>query len=316
MAGKLFATMVLTIFLLFGILFGLLVAIGFYFSISAIIMIPIMIVIIIIQWAVSPKIVWAMTNLRLLEKNELPWLQETVQELCKKNNMPVPRMAISKMSQPNAFVFGRTPKSATLAVTEGLLDTLTRDEVKAVVGHEIGHIKHKDMIVMTIASAIPIIAYYAAISLMYSSDDRRSNAIIIGIIAYAVYFLSSLLVMALSRMREYYSDDFGGRATKPSHLATALAKITYGLAKEKPKMKNSAVRSFYIADPISSAAEVSQFSEAYADRYISSKEVKEAIEAERKNGAMKFMEIFRTHPLTFKRIEALHKLDAELSAKK
>ncbi|MFH1631320.1 MAG: zinc metalloprotease HtpX [Candidatus Aenigmatarchaeota archaeon] len=313
MSGKLYATMALTIILLFGILFAILVAVGMYFSVSSMFMVPLMIVIIVVQWAASPKLVWAMTGLRLLEKDELNWLRESIAQICKKNNVRVPRIAISKTDQPNAFVFGRTSRSATLAVTQGLLDTLTKDEVKAVVGHEIGHIKHNDMVVMTVASAVPMITYYIGISLMFSGDSRRGDAAIFGIIAFAVYFLSNLLVMSLSRLREYHSDEFGGRVTKPGDLASALAKITYGLAKSRSKNKNNAVRSFYIADPINSAAEISQFSDAYADRYISKEEVRDAMAAERSSGSMKFLEIFRTHPLTVKRIEALHKLDDKIN---
>ena len=316
MSARLIASMALTFILLFGVLFAVLVGVGMYFSISAIIMIPIMVLLVIVQWAIGPRIVRWTTNLRDFEAGEFPWIRQHVEDLCRRYDVPMPKLALARMSGPNAFVFGRTNKSATLAVTQGLLDTLDQNEVKAVIGHEIGHIKHNDMVMMTIVSAIPIVTYYAAISILYSDTDRKDGFLIFAILAYVVYFITTLLVMGFSRLREYYSDDFGARATKPAHLASALAKITYGLAEKGGKNKSNAVRAFFIADPVSSASEVSRFSETYADKYLSKKEVQDAISWEKKSGAMKIMEILRSHPLTFKRIDALQKIEDEMGGSK
>jgi heat shock protein HtpX len=116
-------------------------------------------------------------------------------------------------------------------------------------------------------------------------------------------------VLALSRLREYYADDFGGRNFRPKLLASALAKITYGLSMASDKHENSAVRSFYISDPISAGHEISHFKEEYSDFDLTESELKKAIEWEKKNPWVRFSEIFRTHPLTFKRIKALQNLE-------
>jgi heat shock protein HtpX len=312
---KLWLTMSLTLFLLFGFLFGLLAAIGYYFEISGYIVVFFAVLLVFLQWLIGPKIIWWTTNMRPLEKQEYPWLWKTVESLCKKNKTPVPRMALARSGAPNAFVFGRTPGSATLTVTQGLLNNLSKDEVKAVVAHEVGHIKHKDMIVMTIVAAIPVIAYFVARFLIFAPkrDERKSGgAALIGIVAFIIYFISNLLVLMLSRLREFYADKFGGENTRPGLLASALAKITYGLSISEEKHENSAVRSFFIADPIAAGREVSQFSSEYSDLEISDSEVKKAMEWERKNPFARISEIFRTHPLTYKRIAALKELEKEI----
>lgn len=312
---KLFLAMSLTLFLLFGFLFGLLAAVGYFFNISGYLVVAMAIALVFIQWLVGPKIIWWTTNMRFLDRKEYPWIWESVEELCKKNKVPMPKLALVRSGAPNAFVFGRTPGSAVLAVTQGLLNTLTQEEVKAVLGHEIGHIKHKDMIVMTIVSAIPIIAYFIARFLIFARNEREraGAAILVGFVAFIIYFISNLLVLALSRLREYYADRFGGINTKPKLLASALAKITYGLTTTPERVENSAVRSFYIADPISAVNEVKQLSSEYSDMELDEKELKKAMEWEKKNPLIRFMEIFRSHPLTFKRILALRELEKELS---
>lgn len=316
MAVKLLLTMSLTLILLFGFLFGLLAAIGYFFDLSGYFVVGLACFLIFLQWLIAPKIIWWTTNMRLLGKNEYPWIWECVKELCKKNKVPIPKIALVRSGAPNAFVFGRTPKSAVLAITQGLLNNLNQEEVKAVIAHEIGHIKHKDMIVMTIVSVIPTLAYFVARFLIFAPTERErksSAAILVGLGAFFIYFISNLLVLALSRLREYYADRFSGTNTKPSLLASALAKITYGLSISSED-KNSAVRSFYIADPVSASFEVSKFSSEYSDLNLNEKELEKAMEWERKNLLIRFLEIFRTHPLTFKRILALKELEKELSA--
>ncbi|TAL48245.1 hypothetical protein EPN87_00990 [archaeon] len=313
MPAKLFLTMSVTLLLLFGFLFGMLAAVGYYFQLSGFLIIVFALVIFAIQWYVSPYIIWWTTNMRHIEKNEYPWLWKTVSELSKKYNIPMPKLALARVGGPNAFVFGRTPGSATLTITQGLLNSLTQDEARAVVGHEMGHIKHKDMVVMTIVSVIPILAYYVAQFFVFAPKDRKNGgAIFVGIAAFAVYFVSNLMVLLLSRLREHYADDFGGRAVGPKLLASALAKITYGLGMSHDKQQNSAAHSFYIVNPLTASGEISRFSNEYKDMELTNSELQKAIEWERKNPLVKFMEIFQTHPLTFRRIDYLNKLEKEL----
>lgn len=310
---SLWLSMSLTLLLLFGFLFGLLAAVGFYFELSGYTIVILALLLLVFQWFIGPSVIWWTTNMRLLGKNEYPWLWETVKDVCKKTKTPMPKIALARSGAPNSFVFGRTSRSATLVVTQGLLNILTRDEIKSVVAHEIGHINHKDMVVMTVVAAIPVISYYVARFLIFAPrrDERRSggSSVLVGVAAFIIYFISNLFVLFFSRLREYYADRFGGLNTRPVDLEKALAKITYGLSVSKDKNEDVAARSFYIADPIAAAGEINQFSSEYSDLELNDKELKSAMEWEKKNPFARLSEIFRTHPLTFKRIRALKELE-------
>jgi heat shock protein HtpX len=320
MALKLIFAMFLTITLLFGFLFGILAAIGYYFGVSGYLILLMAVFLVLLQWYISPYIIMWTTNMQEADKEKYRWIYEIVEKICKKTKTPMPRkIFVVNTGAPNAFVFGRTPKSACLAITRGLLNTLDKEEIEAVIGHEMGHIKHKDMIVMTVVAAIPLLAYYAARFLIFApKNEERKNAgaaILVGMIAYVIYFISNLLVLYLSRLREFYADRFSGEHTSPRALARALAKITYGLSTSGDRIENSAVRSFFIADPITATKEVSKFRNEYEDLEIDEKELKKAIEWERQNIFARISEIFSTHPLTFKRIRALKELEEELKSK-
>lgn len=319
MPFSLFAVMGLTMILLFGFLFGVLAAVGYYVGLSGYLIVALAAALVAFQWAIGPKIIWWTTNMQKVSKKDQPWLFITVEEICKKTKTPLPKeIAIVNSGAPNAFVFGRTPSSATFAITRGLLNSLNKDEVKAVIAHEMGHINHKDMVVMTLASAIPTIAYFAARFLVFtpSKDEKKSGAaVLIGIAAFAIYFVTNLLVLALSRYREYFADKFSGKNHNPIKLASALAKITYGLSKSGDKSSTS-VRSLYIADPVTAAAEVSRFSSEYSDLQITDSELKKVMEWEKHNVFARISEFFSTHPLTWKRLKALSELEKELSLKR
>ena len=173
-------------------------------------------------------------------------LKKQLRNVADKAGLPMPKLAIVPNNTPNAFTFGRSQSSATLAVHEGLLRTLKEDEIRGVIAHELGHIKHKDYIVMTVLSALPLIAYIIAeVALISgafsggSSGGGRGNKnnnsgailILIGIISFVIYILTFLIVMRLSRLREHFADSFSAYVTgSPRELESALAKITYGLS--------------------------------------------------------------------------------------
>jgi len=317
MIRGLVASMSLTMVMVFGLLFALLAGLGFYFNLGIYTIVGLAVVFGLFQWAIGPVIVRWSTNMSPLNKDEFPWIEETIYEICIKNRVRIPKITIANTSMPNAFVFGRSNKSATLTLTRGLLNTLSKDEVKGVIAHEIGHIKHNDMVVMTIISVIPTIAYFIAMSTMFGGRSRNQGgaSVLIGIGAFAVYFITNLLILYFSRLREFYADNFAGRQVKPSILANALAKITYGLSLQKREVKSSALRSFYAVDPVASSYEVSKFASYYKDQHISEEEVQKAMDWERKSSFSKFGEIFRTHPLTYKRIEKLYQLEQDFSSK-
>jgi len=283
-----------------------------------------------IQYLIGPAIVKSSTRMRYLEMGENPWLENAVKELADKTGIPAPKLAIVPDKTPNAFVFGRTANDATLAVHEGLLVNLNEDEVRGVIGHELGHIKHKDYIVMTVLSALPLLAYLVArgtweAGLWAPSSRKKEEGSIkvaffaIAVISYIVYIVSLLCVMGLSRLREHYADAYSAYVTSsPRSLQSALAKITYGLSlSQKPP---SGARAFYIGDPAMAKLEVSSImgkKEEYdldRDGVLDERELELAMEKEAKSTWAKINTWFSTHPPTFKRILLLLEIEREIES--
>jgi heat shock protein HtpX len=282
---------------------------------------------ILFQYAIGPSIVAWTTHLEYVKPGENPWLENTVKELADKAGLPMPRLATVPSNTPNAFTFGRSTSGATLAVHEGLLRQLNQAEIKAVIAHELGHIKHKDYIVMTILSCLPLIAYYIAQVTLYAGafsgrgrrDKDNSGAIllVIGIIAFAIYIITFVIVMRLSRLREHYADAFSAYATgSPRSLSSALAKITYGLS-IAPKATAGA-RSFYISDPGMAKQEIASIMENKNkydldnDGVLDERELELAMEKEAKSTWQQANSLFSTHPATFKRILLLREIEQEM----
>jgi len=287
------------------------------------------IIFILFQYLIGPAIVRSSTRLRYLKPGENPWLESTVKELADKSEMPMPKLAIVPDNTPNAFVFGRTASGATLAVHEGLLNNLNKDEVQGVIGHELGHIKHKDYVVMTILSALPLLAYLIArgtwgVARLSGSSKKeegsmRAALFVIGVISYIVYIISLLCVMRLSRLREHYADAYSAYVTgSPRSLESALAKITYGLSLS-PKPPSGA-RAFYIGDPAMAKQEIQQIMEKKQDYdldkdgVLDERELELAMEKEAKSAWSKINTWFSTHPPTFRRILLLHEIEGEMES--
>ena len=288
---------------------------------------------ILLQYLVGPAIVASTTRLRYLKPGENPWLESTVKELCDKSGLPMPKLAIAPNNTPNAFTFGRTSSNATLALHEGLLQNLNKDEVKGVIAHELGHIKHKDYIVMTVLSALPLIAYIIAQSAlragMMSSRSRGRNKegdagaalLAIGVISFVVYLVSFLSVRRLSRLREHYADAYSAYLTgSPRSLESALAKITYGLS-ISPKPTEGA-RAFYIEDPAMAKQEIQQIMnnkqdyDLDKDGVLDERELELAMEKESKDTWATVNSWSATHPPTFKRILLLREIENEMASGK
>ena len=286
---------------------------------------------ILFQYAVGPAIVAATTHLHYLKPGENPWLEKTVKEIADKSGLPMPKLATVPNNTPNAFTFGRSTSNATLAVHEGLLRQLNEEEVKGVIAHELGHVKHKDYIVMTVLSALPLIAYYVAQITLYAgafSGGRRNSKdnsgvalIAIGVIAFIIYILTFLIVMRLSRLREHYADAYSAYVTgNPRELESALAKISYGLS-ISPKAPEG-VRAFYIEDPAAAKQEVQHIMEN-KDEYdldhdgvLDERELELAMEKESKSTWVQMNSLFATHPPTFKRILLLKEIEQEMNTGK
>lgn len=239
------------------------------------------------QWLIGPSVIKAMSRMKECTNHEILHM---VQEISRKSGVPAPKAYVVESPVPNAFAFGRTRKSSAIALHTGLISMLTREELRGVIAHEIGHIKNRDVIVMTLASALPMIMFYLVYFGAMSGDRRNGGNFMIGWIGgMLAQLVGTVIVLYLSRVREYYADAHAAKAIgDPMPLAHALAKISYGMKsiqKRYGPMKSSSMNAFYIEDP------------AIAYR--------ENLEKERGRG---IMEIFMTHPPTYKRIRALEKL--------
>ncbi|HEX16771.1 MAG TPA: protease HtpX, partial [Deltaproteobacteria bacterium] len=184
----------------------------------------------------SDKIVLRMYGAREVSEAEAPGLHRIVRELVQKAGMPMPRVYIIESDSPNAFATGRNPEHAAVAVTRGILRLLDEDELKGVIGHELSHIRHRDILISTVAAtiagALSYLAMMARWSLFFggfgSDDDEGGGANILGVILFTTLaaFAAMLIQLAISRAREYLADEGGARlAGNPLYLARALAKL-------------------------------------------------------------------------------------------
>ena len=272
--------------------------------------------VLILQYLFGPSIVKRSMGVKELSEAEAPHIHQMVAELAMAADIPKPKVGISPTTVPNAFAYGRTKRSGHVCVTQGILNTLNRDELKAVLGHEISHIKHNDMAITTIVSAIPLVCYYVGMSFIFSGrGDNNNGGAIIGIIAMIAYFVGQLLVLFLSRVREYYADEGSvSLGCKPEHLASALYKLVYGaaVAPESEIKDIEGTKAFFVTNITDARKEFNSLSQLDLnhDGTIDASEM-----AQLKEGNInidtrsKFMEILSTHPDMLKRIKKLSELE-------
>jgi len=215
------------------------------------------------QWWNSDKA--AMRAMRAYEvtPEEYPELHGTIDRLCAMAEMPKPRVGISEMEIPNAFATGRSPDRAVVCVTTGIMGKLTPEELEAVLAHELSHVAHRDVLVMTVAASAGIVAGMMARGAQYGAFVGRSRskegaigvvgALVISLIIYAISFF---LLRLLSRYRELCADRAGAYLTmKPAALATALQKISGEMATipQGDLRATKSMNAFFIAPAISGA---------------------------------------------------------------
>jgi len=330
--AKLKLSMSISIFLVFFIFALFLAVIMYLFQLPLIFAVIGSLLFILFQYLIGPEIVKVSTRLKYLKPGENPWLESTVRELAEKSGIPTPKLAIVPDETPNAFVFGRTRGDATLAVHEGLLKQLNKEEIRGVIGHELGHIKHRDFLVMTALSAIPLIAYMVARlsfeAVRYARPGKKDKGAVIyaalaaaAVVGYIVYIITLLCVMRTSRLREHYADAYSAYVTgNPRSLESALAKITYGLSLS-PKPPHGA-RTLYIGDPALAKQEcqniIRRKDEYDLDRdgVLDERELELAMEKEAKSSWTKINVWFATHPPTFQRILLLREIEREIETGK
>lgn len=196
-------------------------------------------------------------RVHLVDEYEEPRLYNTVKKVAEKAGLPMPEVGVSEFAMPNAFATGRNPKNSAVVATRGILNLLTDDELEAVIGHEMSHIKNRDILVMSVASTVASVLTYASRMVFYYalfSDRRENNAAILAIgVASMIFVPIAALVMqlAVSRNREYLADETGARITgKPLQLANALMRLEGGCASPNNNYSDTARADMWISNPI------------------------------------------------------------------
>jgi len=303
--------------ILFGFIYAVIVVIGkaflhvgdfsFYLIISLILMF--------IQYMIGPKIVeWTM-QVKYLKKQDNPRLFQMVESLAMRANIPVPKIGIAQIEIPNAFAFGRSIGDGRVCVTRGILNLLSDEELKAVLGHELTHLKNRDVLTITLLSVIPMIMYRIAWQFLFYGrrrDGREGgNTVLIGLAAFVFYFITNLLVLYASRIREYFADRGSiALGNQPSALASSLYKLVYGSARMSPEAlkESEGLKAFFVNDPSQARNEIRELSQLDLDR-SGTIDPSELLLLKNKNIRLglggKLMELLSTHPNMLKRIKKL-----------
>lgn len=205
----------------------------------------------------SDKLVLRMSHAQPLDRSQLPWLHDMVDELSHKAGIPAPRVFFIAEPQPNAFATGRNPEHGVVAVTQGLVHLLDKREIRGVLAHELAHIKNRDILVSSIAAAgaslITWVAHALSFGAMFGGgghDDEREGSAAGGLLVALVAPLAATLIqLGISRSREYGADETGAEISgDPEALASALLKLERG-AHALPSEASPATASLYIVNP-------------------------------------------------------------------
>lgn len=235
-----------------------------------------------ISYWYSDKIVLAMSKAKPITKESHPEVYQITENLCQKANLPLPKIYLIKELQPNAFATGRNKNHAALALTEGLLAKLNREEIEGVIGHELSHIQNKDMLLQTmvvvLVGFVAILSRWFMYSTIFGGRRNREGGNILAILGMVAAILApiaaTLIQLAISRKREFLADTSSAHLTKnPEGLALALEKISSD--RTPMKVAQEATAHLYISNPF------------------------------RGNGIAK---LFMTHPPVEERVKALHAL--------
>jgi heat shock protein HtpX len=267
----------------------------------------------IFQWLISPYIIDALYHTRAISEDENPKLHEIVNNLCEKSKISKPKLMLAQIPIPNAFAYGSPIAGNRVAVTTGIMKTLDYNEVEAVIGHELGHLKHRDMQIMMFVSLLPAVLTYIGYSFLLSSmyGNRRnegSSGALIGIGFMAFSWVLNMFILYLSRLREYYADNHSVQVVQdgPQKLSSALAKIvntTRSMGRNRKETKNlNAFKALFITDPDCAASDSAAIAtmEVSGDRAL----IQEILS--RKVTTMdRVIEVFSTHPNIVKRLKAL-----------
>lgn len=217
----------------------------------------------IIAFFFSDKI--ALTAMRAQEigRDDIPWLHDMVGRLAERAGLPMPRVYVCPQSAPNAFATGRSPSKAAVAITEGMLRNFPQAEIEGVMAHELAHVKHRDVLISTVAATLAGIISYAGYMFMFFGGRDRENPLgAVGALLMIILapIAAMMIQMAISRSREYAADRYGGALCgDPSKLASALVRLQAG-NERIPTDTPPAFHNMYIVEPLSGGGMASLFS--------------------------------------------------------
>ncbi len=258
-----------------------------------------------IQWLLGPYIIEAIYKVKPLEDGAYSWLRNIVENLALRSGLgAAPPIMVSNIDVPNAFAYGNAITGYKVAVTSGLLKNLPPDEVEAVLGHELGHIKHRDVELMMVISIIPALMLWLGRVLMWSGmfgeRDRGGYTALVGIAVIALSFVFNLFVLYVSRLREYYADSHSAAvvpdgATKLQRALARIMLVSGELKKVAPEAIASSgkLKAFFIADP----------EEGLVIRHPAN--IDEVVEWIKSQERLLPVEAFSTHPDPAKRLRFL-----------
>ncbi len=226
-------------------------------------------------------------RVRFVTREQEPRLYFIVESLVVRAGLPMPEVGVSDMPMPNAFATGRNPKDAAVVATRQLLNLLTDEELEGVMAHELSHVKNKDILVMSVASAMASLVSYVTHMAVWTAlfNNNNSDNFLIAIIADITLPIAAMLIqLGVSRNREYLADESGARLTgKPMALASAMTRIESGCSAMTNNYNNPSSANMWISNPFG------------------------------QKKTLGLVSLFRTHPTTSDRIERLKKLDKELN---
>ncbi|MFQ5871039.1 MAG: zinc metalloprotease HtpX [Candidatus Geothermarchaeales archaeon] len=273
------------------------------------------------QWLFAPYLIDRMYRAKEVSESDEPVLFRTFNSLLRKSALKRPKLMLADISLPNAFAYGSPLMGTKVAVTRGLLDSLEHEEVEAVIGHELGHLKHRDVQIMMFVSVLPAVFYFIGFSMLLSSmwgrRDRGGGAALIGLASMLLYWILSMFVMYLSRLREYYADRYSASIVEdgPRKLSEGLAKIVASTAKMRKTAKmgrrgaapvNSGFKNLFISDPDKALQDTVELSGARGFR-ADQRLVREIL-SRKITTAERMAELFSSHPNIVKRLRALQAL--------
>lgn len=268
------------------------------------------------QWLLSPYLIDALYHTRELSQQENPQLHQVVEDLSRKSGIKTPRLMLAQIPIPNAFAYGSPIAGNRVAVTDGILKTLNPGEVEAVLGHELGHLKHRDVQAMMFVSLLPALFTYIGYSLMLSGafggkQKNQGSGAVIGIAFMAFSYVLTVFTLYLSRLREYYADRHSasivdGGAQK---LSTGLAKIVQATKNmgrfRRGKRNTSSFKALFIADPDRAEIDSAAISTMV---HLGDLQLVQEILSKKLTTTDRIMEIFSTHPNIIKRLKTLQEL--------